>query len=127
MVFSVAMLLQAAFVAWVVSMWFAAGSANGYSLDASSTSDVQRSLLHEPLALLAAVLFLAVATWLANNRCSSLYAQLKFSITSTLSVGVVFAMPVAVFGLDVIPDAQGIWVGTGIAVDAWLFGAWLHI
>ncbi len=126
--FNVGILLQAAFVAWVVSMWIAAGSANGYSLDALATSDVQRSLVHEPQALLATLPFLAVAAWIALGRCTSLYAQLKLVIAPTLSVGVVFAIPLVVFGLDVIPDDEMVWFGTwAMAGGAWLFGAWLHI
>jgi|GEM_PF-1029894 hypothetical protein len=125
--FSVAMLLQAAFVVWVVSMWVAAGSANEYPLDALTTSDVQRSLVRQPEALLAAVPFLAVAAWIALGRCRSLYAQMKLVIAPTLSVGVVFAIPVAVFGLDVIPDDEMVWFGTwAMASGTWLFGAWLH-
>ncbi len=126
--FSVAMLLEAAFVAWVVSMWIAAGSANEYSLDALTTADVQRSLVRHPEALLAALPFLAVAGWIAGGGCRSLYAQLKLSVAPTLSTAVVFAVPVAVFGLDVVPDAEIVWFGTwALAGGAWLFGAWLHI
>ena len=126
--FSVAMLMQAGFVAGVVSMCIAAGSTNEYSLDALTTPDVQRSLVHEPEALLAAVPFLAIASWLARGKCKSLYAQKKLIIAPTACTGVVFAIPVAVFGLGVIPDVQAVWVGTWLlAAGAWLFGAWLHI
>lgn len=126
--FSVAMLLQAAFVAWVASMWIAAGSANEYSLDALTTSDVQRSLVRHPEALLAVVPFLAVAAWLASGRCTSLFAQLKLTVAPTICTAVIFAVPVAVFGLDVLPDAEAVWIGTwSLAGGAWLFGAWLHI
>ena len=126
--FSVAVLLQAALVVWVVSMWIAAGADNGYSLDALPTADVQRSLVRHPEALLAAVPFLAVAAWLAGGRSGSLFAQLKLSLAPTLSTAVVFAVPVAVFGLDVVPDAEIVWFGTwALAGGAWLFGAWLHI
>ena len=126
--FSVAIVLQAAFVAWVVSMWIAAGSANEYSLDALATSNVQRSLVRHPEALLAALPLLAVAAWLASGWCQSLYAQLKLSLAPTLSTAVVFAVPVAVFGLDAIPDDSMVWFGTwAMAGGAWLFGAWLHM
>ena len=126
--FSVAILLQATFVAWVVSMWIAAGDANGYSLDALSTSDVQKSLVQHPGATLATIPFLAVAWWIAAGRARSLFAQIKLSIAPTLSAAVVFAVPVAVFGLDVVPDAEAVWVATwALAIGAWLAGAWLHL
>ena len=125
--FSVAILLQAGFVTWVTSMWIAAGADNGYSLDALSTADVQRSLLRHPQAMLATIPFLAVAWWIALGRARSLFAQIKLSIAPTLSASVIFAVPVAVFGLDVVPDAEAVWIGTwALASGAWLFGAWLH-
>ncbi len=125
--FSVVILLQAGFVSWVVSMWVAAGADNGYSLDALSTVDVQRSLLRHPQALLATIPFLAVAWWIAVGRAKSLFAQINLFIAPTLSVAVISAVPVAVFGLDVVPDAEAVWIGTwALASGAWLFGAWLH-
>ena len=81
-----------------------------------------------PEALLAALPFLAVAAWIVSGRCRSLYALLKLSVAPTLSTAVVLAVPVAVFGLDAIPDAEMVWFGTwAIAGGAWLFGAWRHI
>ena len=57
-----------------------------------------------------------------------LYAQVKLTLVPTLSTRVVFAIPIAVFDLKVIPDNLMVWLDTWLlAAGAWLFGAWLHI
>ena len=89
---------------------------------------MQRSLVCQSEALLTAVSFLAVAWWIASVRRGILYAQVKLTLVPTLSTRVVFAIPIAVFDLKVIPDNLMVWLDTWLlAAGAWLFGAWLHI
>ena len=117
-------LLEGAAVVWIAALWMTAGSEASYSLTALRGSDFQQAILRQPLALLVGAPYLAIAVWSGLRWPGSILRQGVLVMTPAAATALLLGVPLASYGLDLVPDRGYVWLGTwAAAVVAWVWGA----
>jgi hypothetical protein len=116
-------MLEAAAAAWVTALWMVAGPQRSFSLAVLELRDFQTAVVQEPLALAVALPFLGVGLWIGLGGVRTLAGQLLWMVGPTLSILALLGIPFVSYGLDLLPDREGVWIATWVAAGlAWLLG-----
>ena len=110
--------VQGLIVVWLVALWMLAGSENSFSLGSLRESEFQAAIVRQPLALVAGLPFLGVASWFGLGLSRTLGSSVAALLATSLSTLVLLSVPFLTYGFNVIPDRASVWVATWLASTA---------